>query len=384
MKATEILTYFQDRQPSIIESICGIVDIESPSHHVERSKQVVAWIENKACEIKLDLQIQKIFADGYGEHLLIRAFQSGEKGVLMLGHTDTVHPLGTENPTRIEGGKLYGCGVFDMKANIILMLEALRYFAESGEKPQRPITILLSCDEEVGSHTGRPLVEAEAAKSEFCLVFEPSAAGRLKTGRKGTGMFVIKAHGIPAHAGLEPEKGASAILELARQIEKIHLLNNAEIGTTANVCVIKGGTASNVIPENAECSVDVRFGTMEEAARIEAAVKDLRPFDSRISLQVIGGINRPPMERTEHVVALYKKAKDLAASFDYELGETQVGGASDGNFVGALGIPVLDGLGISGDGAHTLYEHILLNDIASRAALVTMMLMEDRRIEGGP
>ncbi|MBC7899856.1 MAG: M20 family metallopeptidase, partial [Saprospiraceae bacterium] len=296
--------------------------------------------------------------------------------VLLLGHTDTVHPVGTsfENPTRIDGNKFYGCGIFDMKANIILMLEALRYFAESGEKPSRPITILLSCDEEVGSYTGRKLVEAEAVKSEFCLVFEPSAAGRIKTGRKGTGMFVVKARGVPAHAGLEPEKGASAILELARQIEKIHTLNNSEIGTTANVCVIKGGTTSNVIPENAECSVDVRFSTMQEAARIEAEVKNLTPLDSRVTLQVIGGINRPPMERTDSVIALYNKAKGLAAGFGYELGETQVGGASDGNFVGALGVPVLDGLGISGNGAHTLYEHILLDDIANRATLVTMML----------
>ena len=379
MTPQAMLGYFESRQAAITQSIREIVDIESPSHDSERSKSVVAWIENELRKIPLDLEIEKVVAEGFGEHLIVRAFPSAEKPVLLLGHTDTVHPVGTNcgNPTRIDGNKFYGCGIFDMKANIILMLEALRYFAESGEKPARPVTILLSCDEEVGSYTGRKLVEAEAVKSEFCLVFEPSAAGRIKTGRKGTGMFVVKAHGIPAHAGLEPEKGASAILELAKQIEKIHLLNNPEIGTTANVCVIKGGTTSNVIPENAECSVDVRFSTMEEAARIEAEVKNLTPFDSRVTLQVIGGINRPPMERTDSVIALYNKAKDLAASFNYELGETQVGGASDGNFVGALGVPVLDGLGISGDGAHTLYEHILLDDIANRATLVTRMLMED-------
>ncbi len=379
MTPQTILAYFQDRQAAITQSIRAIVDIESPSRDAERSRVVVAWIENELRNISLHLEIEKVAAEDFGEHLIVRAFPSAEKPVLLLGHTDTVHPVGTNcgNPTRIDGNKFYGCGVFDMKANIILMLEALRYFAESGTKPSRPITILLSCDEEVGSYTGRKLVEAEAAKSEFCLVFEPSAAGRIKTGRKGTGMFVVKAHGVPAHAGLEPEKGASAILELARQIEKIHSLNNPEIGTTANVCVIKGGTTSNVIPENAECSVDVRFTTMEEAARIEAEIKNLTSFDSRVTLQVIGGINRPPMERTDAVVALYNKAKGSAASFGYDLGETQVGGASDGNFVGALGVPVLDGLGISGDGAHTLYEHILLDDIANRATLVTMMLKED-------
>ena len=146
--------------------------------------------------------------------------------MLLLGHTDTVHPIGTnlQNPTRIEGDRFYGCGIFDMKANVVLMLETLRFFAETGTTPSRPITILLSCDEEVGSFTGRPLVEREAANAERCLVFEPSFNGAVKTGRKGTGMFTLLAHGIPAHAGLEPEKGASAILELSRQIEKIHAL----------------------------------------------------------------------------------------------------------------------------------------------------------------
>ncbi|MEO7674886.1 MAG: M20 family metallopeptidase [Pyrinomonadaceae bacterium] len=376
MVPLKTLEYFAQRQNLIIETISEIVEIESPSCDAERSRAVMLWVENEARKTGVDLEIEKVPAEEYGEHLIIRAFSGEGKPVLLLGHTDTVHPVGTKlaNPTRIDGNRFYGCGIFDMKANIILMLEALRYFAASGEIPARPITILLSCDEEVGSYTGRPLVEAEALKSEFCLVFEPSSAGRIKTGRKGTGMFVLKAHGIPAHAGLEPEKGASAILELARQIEKIHSLNDPEIGTTANVCVIKGGTTSNVIPENAECSVDVRFSTMEEAARIEADVKNLTPFDSRVTLQVIGGINRPPMERTDSVIALYNKGKDIAAGFGYELGETQVGGASDGNFVGALGVPVLDGLGISGDGAHTLYEHILLDDIANRATLVTMML----------
>lgn len=241
-------------------------------------------------------------------------------------------------------------------------------------KPSRPITILLSCDEEVGSFTGRFLAEKEAKNAEMCFVLEPSAAGRVKTGRKGTAMFTVKAHGIPAHAGLEPEKGASAILEISRQIDKLHGLNDANAGTTVNVCTAKGGTTTNVIPEHAECSVDVRFSSMEEASRIDDAIRGLIPFDERVSIEISGGVNRPPMERTDAVVALYEKARLLAASFDYELGETQVGGASDGNFVAALGVPVLDGLGIFGDGAHTLHEHILVSDIAKRATLVTMLL----------
>lgn len=379
MNSLQILDYFKSRQDAIIESIREIVEIESPSGDVERSKRVVLWVENEARKIGLDLEIEKITAEEYGEHLIIRAFPGEGKPVFLLGHTDTVHPVGTNlaNPTRIEGDKFYGCGIFDMKANVVLMLEALRYFAECGSKPSRPITILLSCDEEVGSYTGRELVEREASKSEFCCVFEPSAAGRVKTGRKGTGMFTVKAHGIPAHAGLEPEKGASAILEISRQIVKLHALNNASAGTTVNVCTAKGGTTTNVIPAHAECSVDVRFSTMDEAARIEAAIHGLGSFDERVSLDILGGINRPPMERTDAVVALFEKARGLAGSFDYELGETQVGGASDGNFVAALGITVLDGLGIAGDGAHTLHEHILMNDIAQRATLVTLLLISE-------
>ena len=376
MNSLHILDYFQARQEAIIISIREIVEIESPSCDAERSRAVVLWIETEARKIGLDLEIQKIPAEEYGEHLIIRAFSGDNKPVFLLGHTDTVHPLGSKfaNPTRIEGDKLYGCGIFDMKANIVLMLEALRFFAERDLIPVRPITILLSCDEEVGSYTGRELVEREANKSKFCCVFEPSAGGRIKTGRKGTGMFTIKAHGIPAHAGLEPEKGVSAILEISRQIEKLHALNNVSVGTTVNVCTVKGGTTTNVIPEHAECTVDVRFSTMEEAERIDVAIRELVPVDIHVHLHISGGINRPPMERTDAVAALYEKARGLANSFGYEVGETQVGGASDGNFVGALGIPVLDGLGTAGDGAHTLNEHILLSDIAQRATLVTLLL----------
>jgi glutamate carboxypeptidase len=272
---------------------------------------------------------------------------------------------------------LYGGGVFDMKANVVLILEALRLLADSNLAPSRPVTILLSCDEEVGSMSGRALVEAEAAKSKFCLVCEPSASGRVKTGRKGTGMFKVKARGIPAHAGLEPEKGASAILELAKQIPTIHALENLENGTTVNVCQIAGGTASNVIPEFAECTVDVRFSTVAEAERLENSIRNLLSSDTRVALEISGAINRPPMERSEGVAALYEKARNLAASFGYELGETQVGGASDGNFVAALGVPVLDGLGVAGGGAHTMNEHILIDDLAKRATLLTLLLLSE-------
>ncbi len=377
MNSNEILEYFQSRQDSILTSIREIVEIESPSFNAEKSTEVVRLIEKELLKIPLQFSVEKIAAEGYGEHLIVKTFASVEKPILLLGHTDTVHPIGTklQNPTRIEGDKFYGCGIFDMKANIVLMLEVLRFFAETNLKPKRPITILLSCDEEVGSATGRAIVEREARNCEFCLVCEPSANGKVKTGRKGTGMFTLKAHGIPAHAGLEPEKGASAILEISKQIPKIHELNFPEKGTTANVCQISGGTASNVIPEHAECSVDVRFSLMSEAANLENSIKNLKSTDEKVALEILGAINRPPMERTDKVVNLYEKAKKLAAGFDYELGETQVGGASDGNFVGALNVAVLDGLGVAGNGAHTLNEYILIEDLPKRATLMALMLI---------
>ena len=373
------LEYFQNRQPEILNSIREIVEIESPSRNAAGSRAVVNWIIQEVNKISADLKIERAAAENYGEHLIIRAFPSGEKPVLLLGHTDTVHPIGAKekNPTRIEDGKFYGGGIFDMKANCVLMLEILRAFYELNLKPNRPITILLSCDEEIGSPTGRALVEREARAAEFCLVCEPSAGGKVKTGRKGTGMFQLTAHGVPAHAGLEPERGASAILEIARQIERIHALNDLKKGTTANVCTISGGTTTNVIPENAACSVDVRFASVPEAERIEQAIKNLKSFDERVALEITGGTNRPPMERTDAVIALYEKARRIALKFDYELGETQVGGASDGNFVGALGVPVLDGLGIAGNGAHTLEEFIFVGDIPQRAALLASLITDN-------
>jgi glutamate carboxypeptidase len=376
MDSDDILRYFEERRGDIMAAIRTIVDIESPSNNVKQSRQSVDRIAEMFRELPVELKIERITAEDHGDHLIVRAFPADTKSVLLLGHTDTVHPVGTidKNPTRIDGDRFYGCGIFDMKANIVLMIEALRFIALNEMQPSRPITILLSCDEEVGSRTGKALVEREAAAAQKCFVFEPSLEGKVKTGRKGTGMFRLTAHGIPAHAGLEPEKGASAVLEIARQIERLHKLNNVDAGTTVNVTIVKGGTASNVIPEYADCDIDVRFTSSAEADHIDKAIRSLAPIDHRVSLTVEGEINRPPMERSESVVQLYDCARNAAASFDYELGEAQVGGGSDGNFVAALGVPVLDGLGIAGAGAHTLNEHILVSDIAKRATLVTLLL----------
>jgi glutamate carboxypeptidase len=373
--------YFQNKEAEIVEKIRQLVEIESPSYDEEGSRNVVDWIKNEIRGLDCISSVERIYREGYGEHLIIRAFSeisNSQSQIFLLGHTDTVHPRGAnlKNPTRIEGDKFYGCGIFDMKANIIVLLAVMKAFCKFGTKPRIPITILLSCDEEIGSETGRELVEQETKHAELCLVFEPSANGKVKTGRKGTGWYELRTHGIPAHAGLEPEKGASAILEISRQIEKLHLLNALEKGTTVNVCTIKGGTTSNVIPENASAEIDVRFTSMSEAERINDEIKALKSFDDRVSIEILGDINRPPLERTEAVAALYEKARSVAASISYELGETQVGGASDGNFVAALGVPVLDGLGITGNGAHTNNEYILVSDITKRATLLAKLLLE--------
>lgn len=359
----------------MIEAVREIVDIESPSCDAAASRRVVEWIERQARDTGAPLSVERIAVND-GEHLIIRAYASEGPHTLLLGHTDTVHPIGTceRNPTRREGDHFYGCGIFDMKSGIIVMLDALRYFATSGTKPSTPITIVLTCDEEVGSFTGKDLFDREAPGAGRCFVFEPSLEGRVKTGRKGTGMFTLAAHGVPAHAGLEPEKGASAVAELARHIEKINAIGRPEIGTTVNVTTFHGGTTMNVIPERAVCDIDVRFSVIEESDRVTAELNTFTAYDERVRLELEGDINRPPMERTPEVVALFERARDLAGSFGYELGEAQVGGGSDGNFVAAMGIPVLDGLGITGDGAHTLHEHILVSDIAKRATLVTLLL----------
>jgi glutamate carboxypeptidase len=262
-----------------------------------------------------------------------------------------------------------------MKANCALILEALRACAAKNLLPRRNVVIVLTCDEETGSETGRALIEEQARHARAALVLEPPASGgRVKTARKGTGIFNMEVRGRAAHAGLEPEKGASAILELARQIERLQVLNNPERGTTVNVGVIRGGTRSNVVAAEAHAEIDVRFSTQEEARYLDSFIKEAHPFDERVKISVGGGINRPPLERNDGVVSLYKRARSICALLDFELGEASVGGASDGNFIAALNVPVLDGLGVSGDGAHATHEHIMTEDISTRGALLAALI----------
>jgi glutamate carboxypeptidase len=369
------------RQADIEAFIRQLVEIESPSGDEVGSKAVVDLIAASAGSIPCISEIERVDVPHFGQHVVFRAFQEQASAgqVLLVGHTDTVHSRGSiaERPWRIEAGKAYGPGVFDMKGSFGLSLEVLRLLSELQITPARAITIVLTCDEEIGSATGWPLIEriTKSQHTSLALVMEPPASeGRVKTGRKGTGIFAIKVHGKAAHAGLEPEKGASAILELARQTERIHSLNGTNSGITTNVGVMRGGTRSNVVAAEAEGEIDVRFSTEAESREVERFLKSLQPIDERTQVFVSGGINRPPMERTAAVIEVFERARQIGAMFDYEVGEAQVGGASDGNFLAALGIPVLDGLGIKGDGAHAVHENIELDDIPRRGALLAGLL----------
>ena len=376
--STTLTDYFLARQDAIVAFARALVETESPSGDAAGSSAIVSLLAAAASGIKQVTNIERVPSENYGEHLRITAFgDSREKPIVILGHTDTVHPLGSldQRPWRVEGNRAYGPGIFDMKANCALAVEVIRACATIGVTPKRPVVLLLTCDEETGSRTGKQLVEAQARRAHAVLVLEPPAiGGRVKTGRKGTGIFTIEAYGKASHAGLEPHKGASAILELAYQTVRLHSLNGTGNGISVNVGVFRGGTLSNVVAALAQAEVDVRFSTADEAAQIEREFRNLVPLNERVRLVVKGGINRPPLERNDKVVQLYERARSIAQDLNFDLGETQVGGASDGNFAAAAGAPVLDGLGIDGDGAHATHEHILLSDIPRRGALLAGLI----------
>lgn len=375
--------HIDSRLSDLLANVRRLVEIESPSGDAEGNRGANDLLIELARANPAVTAVERLPAGG-GEHLLIRAFEhnadSPNAATLLLGHTDTVYERGTlaARPVRTDDGRLYAPGVFDMKANCVLALELLRARAELDLPTAHPVRLLLTCDEEVGSFSGRRFVEEQAAQARRVLVLEPSAGGAVKTGRKGTGLWTITAHGVAAHAGLNPEAGASAVRELARQVNRIYDFADgraaAGAATTVNVGTIRGGTRPNVVADFASIELDVRFSTLDEAARAERFVANLSARDTRVRLENTGGINRPPLERTAHVAALYDEARGVAAALDFDLAEAQVGGASDGNFAAACCPAILDGLGITGDGAHAAHEHIRIDDIARRGALIAGLL----------
>lgn len=374
-----LLEHLRARQASMIASLRALVEHESPS----RDKAALdALAQTVAARFRgVGGRVEVLANPSGGDHVRARFGRddAGERPGLVLGHFDTVWPIGTltRMPFRVEGDRVFGPGVFDMKASIVLVEEALGAIRALGLEGPRGVAVLFTSDEEIGSPTSRPLIEDLASTSAYALVLEsPLPGGRLKTARKGVGGFTIEVEGKAAHAGVEPEKGISAVTELAHQILRINALADPTAGTTVNVGRVEGGTAGNVVPARAMARVDVRAKTRDEAVRVEEAFRALRPITPGAALVVSGGFNRPPMERTDAIARLFENARTVGRALGLELTEGSTGGGSDGNFTASLGLATLDGLGALGQGAHADDEQILISSLPERAALLACLLLE--------
>jgi len=372
------LRYFEDRKLQITETLRQLVEVESPSDNKPAVDRLGELLAGRFEALGGHAKFHR--AQDFGDHLQVDfPGKSAGKSVLLLGHMDTVYPLNTlaTMPCRITGQKLFGPGSFDMKSGIAIMLHAIEALhAAHGDELPRPVTILLVSDEEVGSDSSRHITENLAGKSQAVLVLEPAygSKGAVKTARKGVGEYVLKVTGKAAHSGLDFEKGESAIIELARQIIQLSKLVDRKRGITLNPGIVQGGTRANVIPGEASVVLDVRVARMKDAAVIDRRLRSLKPFNRKCKLQLTGGVNRPPMERTPKVAALFQKACAIAEQMHWKLDEAAVGGGSDGNFTAGLGIPTLDGLGGVGDGAHARHESILISELPRRTALLAGLI----------
>jgi glutamate carboxypeptidase len=376
-QAIDRLRYFEQRKDRIVQTVRELVEIESPSDNKEAVDRIARFLAPKFAALGGRAQLHHCLE--VGDNLQINfGSPAARKPILLLGHYDTVYSLGTlaNMPCTIEHGRLRGPGTLDMKSGIALMIhaiEALKHW--HGELP-RPITVFLVSDEEVGSHSSRKITEALAKESAGVLVLEPAAGlrGAVKTARKGVGEYTLRVNGVAAHAGLDPGKGHSAILELARQIAVIAKMNDLRRGLSVNPGVIEGGTRTNVVAAEASVRIDVRIKRAKQAAGIDRKLRSLKPFDKHCTLEMTGGINRLPMERTAGVAALYKIARGIADEMSWKLEEAAVGGGSDGNFTAGMGIPTLDGLGGVGEGAHAVHEFIVISELPRRALLLAGMI----------
>ena len=371
------LHYFEQRRDQIVDTIRRLVEIESPSDNKQAVDRCSAFAAEEFAALGGRAQFHRV--TDFGNHLQVDfAGETQQKPVLLLGHYDTVYPMGTltSMPCRVGNGRLWGPGVLDMKSGIALMIHAIQALQSWHGQLPRPVTVLLVSDEEVGSNSSRHLTETLAQQSSAVLVLEPSYGpkGAVKTARKGVGEYSLKVTGVAAHSGLDFEKGQSAILELARQIQAISKMVDLKRGLTLNVGTVGGGTRINVVAAEATASLDVRVARMKDAAGIDKQLRSLKPFNRKCKLEITGGVNRPPMERTAGVAALYQKAVQIARDLGWKLSEAAVGGGSDGNFTAGLGIPTLDGLGGVGDGAHAVHEFINIAELPRRAALLAGLI----------
>jgi glutamate carboxypeptidase len=376
----EMISYLESRQEYWKAMLREMVEIESPSDDPAAVTRMAEWVADRVAPYAS----VKFFPGGpFGKHLRCKFKLKGaprDRRILALGHCDTVWPHGTlaSMPFREEDGKIYGPGTLDMKGGISFFLMAIEALRELAIKPSASVSLLLVSDEEVGSLSSRPLTEAEASGAQLVLVLEPAFGqeGCLKTARKGTGMFRVRVDGKASHAGIDFSAGASAVTEISHQVLAIEKLTNLSKGVTVNPGVVRGGTKTNVVAAEAELLGDIRFWKTSDGEAVLRKLRSLRARDPRCRLTVDGSLNRPALERTHEVRRAFQHARAIARKLGFDLEEASTGGASDGNFVSALGVPVLDGIGAVGDGAHAANEHLVARHMPQRAALLAKLLAD--------
>ncbi len=376
-RLASLLPLFESRRDEMVSLLGELVTRESPSDDPRKVSELAEHLGRRLSSH--GLTAERLACEGRGNALFVRWGDEG-KGTLVLGHLDTVWPVGSlsERPFAADGERVTGPGVYDMKAGIAVAVAVLEAAARGEVTPAGGVTLLLVPDEEVGSLASKGLTVAEATRRGRCLVLEPSGdGGAAKVARKGVGTATARLKGVAAHVGLEPEKGASALLELARLVAWADALADRAVGTTVIPTVARAGSRSNVVPETAELTVDFRFWTAAEGERVAAHLLGYRPSDERVGISVAGGVGRPPMEPTPESLALYERAATLARELGFDLPATRAGGGSDGNLTAAAGVPTLDGLGPAGGGAHAREEHVVLADLPRRAALLAALLTEE-------
>jgi glutamate carboxypeptidase len=369
-----ILDYIRLKQRELILFIRELVECESPSGDGPALRRLTDLIAARTAGIA---RCRRLRGNLIAECKL-PGRKTAEGRVLGLGHSDTVWPIGTlaSMPWRERGGRLWGPGVLDMKAGLAMFIFAAQALKELDRPVSRPVSLLIVDDEETGSAGSRELTEQMARDSAAVLVLEPGTGltGKLKTARKGVGDYTVRVKGVAAHAGVDFANGASAVLELARQLDKIAALTNTRRGITVSPGVVSGGTRRNVVPAEAEAQIDVRVPRLRDAAALDKKLRSLRAVDRRCSISVEGELNRPPMERSPGIAKLFRLAKRYARELGVTLEESSTGGGSDGNFTAALGVPTLDGLGAVGEGAHATHESVLVDRLADRTVLLAKLI----------
>ncbi len=356
----------------ILDGICHWVEVESHTADIEGVNRLMTRVAEGYVEA--GARIERIAGrDGRADHLAISSpWGSDGPGILVLAHLDTVHPRGTINtlPFRVEGDRAFGPGIYDMKGGAYLAFEAFRSIVAAGRTTPLPIRLIYVSDEEVGSPTSRELIERAADAAKYVLVVEPARdGGKLVTARKGVGHYLLEAEGRPAHSGSRHQEGRSAIVEIAKHVVAIEALTDYERGITFNIGQIRGGTADNTVPQFCHATIDMRIRSLADAEAMEVHLRSLRPYNPDVRITVAGELNRPPFEKNAGIAMLFDRAKVLAREIGFDLADCATGAGSDGNFT-AHKVPTLDGLGVDGDGSHTLNEHLYVSSLVPRMTLL--------------